>query len=107
MTLRPEEILELLGIMDTFQGKSLVISESISRNRESGHDRATLSTIPMRADSIRTTPDGTRVVLEGEQTRYMIALQAVARFRLPRKGILEITEHFEAQAERLTTLQIG
>jgi hypothetical protein len=106
MKLRPEEILELLGIVDSFQGKSITISESISRSRDRGHDRATTSTIPITVDSIRATPDGTQLALEGDQTRYVIALEIVARFRLARNGDLEIAEHFEEQTERLTTLRV-
>lgn len=106
MILRPEELLELLGIVDSLLGKTLTISESISRDRQHGHERAMLSTIPMTISSVHTTPDGTRLVLAGEQTSYMIALEVVARFQLARNGNLEIAEHYEEYTERLTTIQV-
>jgi len=97
----------LLEALNALVGKSVIVEESISRNRELGHDRhcATYSQFRFQVRRITTSFSGMQVVLEGDESRYAIAAQSIARVTFEPQ--LVIDERFDPSIERRTTLRIS
>lgn len=98
----------LLRRLETFVGKRLAISESISRDREIGHERhfATMTQFEMRLESAGTALSGAQLMLLGEgNLTYGVSAESIVSTSSQGESV-EIVEWFESKTERKTTLRV-
>lgn len=108
LQIRFAEYEELLRRLESFVGQRLLISESVSRNRESGHDRhfAVRAQFEMRLDHVGTAVSGAQLMLDGEGGFCCgISAGSIVSTSLSPDRV-EITEWYEAKTERKTTLRV-
>ena len=97
----------LVNALKSFIGKQTWIIESISRNREIGHDRhfATYSRFMMTPKSVEWSISGANFYIDGiEGFSYSLSSLNIIRFNADEARRLTIVEHFESKTERETTL---
>lgn len=108
MTKIPASELEhLLNLSSFYGGKTIIVVESISRNRDAGHDRhfATYSSFSFDVDWVTGSMSGFNLQFVGNESSYAVALEYVTSFDFDEKEfVLKITEHFEERTERVTTI---
>lgn len=103
-----EDYEELLLRLESFVGKRLMISESISRNRGAGHDRhfAAVTRFEMRLESVGTAISGAQLLLLGVGgLQYGASAESIVSVSLGEE-VIEIIEWFELKTERKTTISI-
>lgn len=103
-----EEYEELLRRLESFVGERLLISESISRNREIGHDRhfAVRTQFEMRLEHVGTAFSGVQLMLDGGGDFWHgISAESIVSTSLGPDRV-EITEWYESRTERKTTLRV-
>jgi hypothetical protein len=96
----------LLATLDGLVGRRVAIEESISRDRQRGHDRhcSTSSRLELVVARVSGTISGAQLILEGDGARYAIAASAIASALF--EPDLVVVEHFEERTERRTTIRI-
>lgn len=97
-----ERLLESFG---SLVGKKIAIEESISRDRERGHDRhwSTVSRLELFVARFSGTVSGAQLILEGDGMWYAMAADAIASAAF--EPDLTVVEHFEQRTERRTTIR--
>lgn len=106
MKISAEELSELIDLAIQLKGKTITISESISRNRTSGgHNRhfSTQTKFSLIVENVFAAFSGAQLLLTSSEAQYGIALSNVAGFHR-RENELKIIEHFEQETERLTKI---
>lgn len=101
------EVGRLLDSLERLVGKKIVIEESISRDRDAGHDRhlSTWSYVELVVTRVTGTISGAELVVEGGGARYAMAAHAIAA--VTATPDLVVTEHFEHRTERRTTIRVA
>ncbi len=101
------ELPRLLTALEALVGKHVIIRESISRDRASGHDRhwATTSQLELIVTRVGITISGAQILIDGDGTFYAIAADVISSLSFEPE--LVIVEHFEKRTERRTTLQLA
>lgn len=100
-----DQLDELLSTLKAACGRDILISESVSRARELGHDRhfSTRSVFFMRLREVGTAFSGSTLMLDGEVggrvVGYQIALDAVVIADVESHAVV-LVEHFEKETER-------
>jgi len=97
----------LVSALQSLIGKQTWIAESISRNREIGHDRhfATISYFVMIPKSVSWSISGANFHIDGnEGFSYSLSSERIVRFSSDEAGRITIIEQFESKTERKTTL---
>ena len=106
MKITAEELKDLIDLAQQLKDKSITVSESISRNRNSGgHNRhfSTYTKFSFTVENVFAAFSGTQLLLTGDGAQYGIALSNVAKFH-SQENELEVVEHFEQETERLTKI---
>jgi hypothetical protein len=106
--LKFEEYEELVRRLESFVGKRLLISESITRDREIGHERhfATMTHFEMELESVFTALSGAQLMLNGKGRHKLgVSAESIVRTSLG-GGVVEIIEWFESETERKTTISV-
>jgi len=95
----------LLESLEGLVGKRVAIEESISRDRERGHDRhwSTLSRLELVVARVSGTVSGAQLILEGEGMWYAMAADAITSAAFG--PVLTVVEQFEQRTERRTTIR--
>ena len=99
------ELGRLLDALEGLVGKTVAIEESISRDRERGHDRhwSTASHFEFVVRRFSGAISGGQLALEGDGTQYAMAAHAIAEASF--EPHLVICERFEQRTERKTTIR--
>jgi hypothetical protein len=98
---------DLFNQMNSHVGKQIRITESLSRNRQVGHDRhfATISQFEMTLEDVRWSFSGANFYLYGtEGFLYSLSSYNIVQFNTDEKGVFTIIEQFESKTERKTTI---
>ena len=99
------ELGRLLEALEDLVGKTVVIEESISRERDRGHDRhwSTSSHFEFVVRRFSGTISGAQLSLEGDGAQYAMAAHSIAEASFAPH--LVICERFEQHTERRTTIR--
>jgi hypothetical protein len=101
------DVENLYNKLQSLVGKQVWIAESLSRNRQVGHDRhfATSSIFMLILERISWSFSGANLHLDGtEGFSYSLSSLNIVEFSTDEKGRLTIVEHFESKTERRITL---
>ncbi len=100
------EIGRLLDSLESLVGKKIAIEESLSRDRESGHDRhwSTFSRFEFVVRRFSGTISGGQLILEGDGIWYAMAADSIAYASVEPNII--VGERFEQRTERRTTIDV-
>ncbi len=96
--------------LQSFKGKPVWITESVSRNRRMGHNSqfATSVGFIMTLKSVKWSFSGANLVLIGtEGFTYSLSSEHIVRFNAMESGRLSIVEQYESKTERETTLWLA
>ena len=103
------DIEDLHNRLQSLVGKQVWIAESISRNREAGHDRhfATSSSFMLTLKSVGWSMSGANFYLDGtEGFSYSLSSGHIVQFGTDEMERLTIVEQFETKTERQTKLWV-
>jgi hypothetical protein len=101
------ELEQLIDRLQGLIGQAVAIEESISRDRDRGHDRhwSTQSCLELVVRHVRGTTSGAQVILEGDATTWY-AMSADAIAAVSYEPHLVVAERFEQRTERRTTIRV-
>jgi hypothetical protein len=100
---------DLVNKLQSLVGMQVWITESLSRNRQIGHDRhfATRSTFMLTLDHVSWTLSGSSLHLDGtEGFLYCLSVEHIVQFRTDELERLIIVEQFERKTERKTEIRV-
>ena len=106
-----DQLDELLSTLKAACGRDILISESLSRSREVGHDRhfATRSVFFMRPRHVGIAFSGSALMLDGEvegrTVGYQVALDAVTAADVESHAVV-LVEHYEQHTERRSEITV-
>ena len=102
------EMGRLLEALEALVGQRIAIEESISRDRDRGHDRhwSTFSRFELVVKRFSGTISGVQLVLESSDGDTWYAMAADAIVSASFEPSLVVAEHFERRTERRTTIRV-
>jgi len=103
------DIEDLYNQLQSLVGKQVWIAESLSRNRQIGHDRhfAASSTFMLTLERVSWSFSGANFYLDGtEGFSYSLSSENIVQFSIDEKACLTIVEQFESKTERKTKLWV-
>lgn len=106
MKISVKEWQKLIDLANSFKGKQVTVSESISRSRNKDkHNRhfSTYTKFSFTVENILVTFSGSQLLFTNTDAQYGISLDGVATFQ-SNENELEIIEHFEQETERQTKI---
>ena len=105
------DVLLLIEALKLFIGREIIITEMISRNRSGGYDRhhTTTSRFNFLADQvfgISFSGELLGIESKGGDNSYCFSIRSVVEFHLEAQDLI-VTEHFEEETARLTSLTVA